>query len=338
MPISQPSFFEPPIYTLRNGHLQTILPSLFRKIEIQYQRERIETPDGDFLDIDWAIKPNLTPLQNSQTQVTPNQVNNKLAIVLHGLEGSSQRHYVTGMIKALHTLGYDGLALNFRSCSGEMNRLLRYYHHGDSQDVHTMIRHVEQTRPQYTEIILVGFSMGGNIVLKYFGESGQYLPASIKKGLAFSVPLHLSSCSDELAKPNKWFYTKNFLISLKQRLVAKAAAFPNEPLIDTKNFDKLPNLREFDNRYTSKLHGFKDAEDYYQKCSSINYMEGIRRPVLLVNALDDPFLTSLCYPTEFAENNEYLHFETPKFGGHVGFEIHNTTISYGEKRALEWFK
>lgn len=317
MPILQPTFFEPPVYSLRNGHLQTIIPGIFRKIEVNYKRERIEIPDGDFLDIDWAIQNNV-----------PNS--KKLAIVLHGMEGDSSRHYVTGMVKSLQTLGYDGLAMNFRSCSGEMNRLLRYYHHGDSPDLDFVVRHVAKNYPQYTEVVLIGFSMGGSVIVKYFGESGKYLPEIVKKGLVFSVPFEVSSCSDALT----WIYTKNFLISLKKRLAAKAHIFAE---IDLTNYEDIKTMRQFDNRYTAPLHNYKDAEDYYQKVSSIHVVGGISRPILVINALDDPFLTPLCYPTKIAEQHEYLYLETPKFGGHVGFEIRNDTISYAEKRALEWF-
>lgn len=319
MPILSSPYFEPPIYSLRNGHLQTIIPGVFRKILVKYQRERIATPDGDFLDLDWSV------LKSNNT---------KLLIVLHGLEGSAERHYVTGMVKTLQSLGYDGLGMNFRSCSGEMNKLLRFYHNADSPDVHTVIEHIIKNKPQYQEIIMVGFSMGGNILLKYFGESGVYLPKIIKKGLVFSVPFHASSCSDELAKPNKWFYTKNFLVRFHKKLLEKAKVYPE---IDLKDFDKISNLREFDNRYTAPFHGFKDAEDYYQRGSSIHYLAGIQRPILAINALDDPFLTSLCYPTKFADTHDYFYLETPKFGGHVGFEIRNHDVSYAEKRALEWF-
>ncbi len=314
--------FEPPLYSLRNGHLQTIIPGLFRKIDVRYHRERLNLPDGDFLDIDWS--------KQAKTSAT-----HKLAIVLHGLEGNSSRHYVTGMIRTLHRLGFDGLAINFRGCSGEMNRLPRFYHHGDTPDVDFVVRHVAKNSPQYTSVVLIGFSMGGNMTLKYFGESGLYLPQILKKGLALSAPCDISSCSDELTKPNKWFYTKNFLITLGKKLAAKAQVMPDK--IDVKDYDKIYTFRDFDNRYTAPLHNFLDAEDYYQKVSSQYYLNGIQRPALLVNALDDPFLTPKCFPKELAADHPLFHLETPVFGGHVGFEIRNDTLSYAEKRALEWF-
>lgn len=317
-----PTPFEPPIYSLRNGHLQTIIPGLFRKITVQYKRERLTLPDSDFLDIDWAVSEKPAPTH-------------KLAIVLHGLEGNSGRHYVTGMIRSLQTLGFDGLAINFRGCSGEMNLLPRFYHHGDTPDVDAVVRHVEKTKPQYTDVVLVGFSMGGNMILKYMGESGFYLPKIIKKALALSVPCDISSCSDELTKPNKWLYTKNFLITLGKKLTEKSQKMPD--LIDVKDFDKIYTFRDFDNRYTAPLHGFADAEDYYQKVSSKYYIAGIKRPTLVINSLDDPFLTTQCFPTEVAATHDFFHFENPSFGGHVGFEMRNDTLSYAEKRALEWF-
>jgi uncharacterized protein len=314
--------FEPPVYSLRNGHLQTIIPGLFRKIDLRYKRERLNLPDGDFLDIDWAVQNKSTP-------------NHKLAIVLHGLEGNSTRHYVTGMIRSLQQLGFDGLAVNFRGCSGEMNRLPRFYHHGDTPDIDFVLRHIMHTKPSYTAVVLVGFSMGGNMTLKYVGESGLYLPKILKKALALSVPCDISSCSDELTKPQKWIYTKNFLLTLGKKLTEKSKIMPQQ--IDVKDYDKIYNFRDFDNRYTAPLHGFADAEDYYQKVSSRYYVSGIKIPTLLINALDDPFLTPKCFPTEIAEKHNYFHFESPIFGGHVGFEMRNDTLSYAEKRALAWF-
>ncbi len=323
MPILTPKNFTPPLKTLFNGHLQTIYPSFFRKIAgVNYHRERIDTEDGDFLDLDWAYS---QPQQRSQ----------QLVVVAHGLEGSSQRHYVKGMIKTLLGIGYDGLAINFRTCSGELNRLPRFYHHGDTPDLAYIIRYVAQQCPNYQTVVLVGFSMGGSMVLKYLGEGGSYVPSIVKKALAVSVPCDVASCSDELAKPNKWFYTKNFLLTLEKKLAAKAARMPEH--ISVRDFDKIVNFRQFDEAYTAPLHGFQNAADYYHKVSSRFYLEGIKVPALLISAKDDPFLTPLCFPTAIAQEHPYFYLETPNYGGHVGFTVRNQVLSYVEQRALEWF-
>lgn len=312
--------FTPPTYSLESGHLQTILPALFRQRVLKYQRERIATPDGDFLDLDWS---------------TLHLKNHKLAFVAHGLEGNSSKHYVTGMIKVLNSIGYDGVAINLRGCSGEMNKLPRFYHHGDSQDIDTVIKHILSTKSFYSSVILIGFSMGGNILLKYLGEQGKNIPQFIKKTLVFSVPCDIGSCSDELSKPSKWIYTKNFLMSLEQKLTQKAAKMPQ--LISLKDFKSIRNFRDFDNRYTAPLHGFIDADDYYKKVNSLNFIENINVPTLLTNSLNDPFLTDKCFPTEIANKHKYFHLETPQNGGHVGFEVKKSKLTYAEQRALSWF-
>jgi len=329
MPIIQATHYKTPFYYFGNAHLQTIVPSFFRKIDgVIYSRERIDTPDGDFLDLDWAI---VKPAQQKE------QTNHdkKLLIVSHGLEGDSGRHYVKGLIKVMNEEGWDGLGWNCRSCSGELNRLPRFYHHGDTPDLDLVVNHAVKVHG-YQTVVLAGFSLGGSMTLKYFGERGENMLPQIKKGIAFSVPCDLAACSDELAKPSKLFYTRRFLSKLHKKIREKAEIMPDK--ISAEPIKQIRIFRDFDNIYSSKLHGFEDAADYYRKVSSLFFLQGIRRPVLLINTLNDPFLTPSCFPKELAKEHQYLHLEMPKQGGHVGFQVEGQEETYAEMRAKDWFK
>ncbi|MCU0448835.1 MAG: alpha/beta hydrolase [Bernardetiaceae bacterium] len=316
MPISPPAPYRPPFYYFGNAHLQTVVPSLFRQVRgPAYVRERLPTPDGDFLDLDWAKRGS-----------------NRLLIVTHGLEGSADRHYVKGLIAALHPHGWDGLGWNCRSCSGELNRLPRFYHHGDTPDLALVVDHA--LAQGYQTVVLAGFSLGGSLTLKYLGERGAAVPAQVKKGLAVSVPCRLAECGAELSKPSKMFYTRRFLKKLNAKIRAKAAQMPHhlslEPLASIRIFE------DFDNAYTAPLHGFASAHDYYERASSIHYLAGVRVPTLLISALNDPFLTPGCFPVEVAQAHPYLHLEMPAQGGHVGFEQAGSPRTYVEDRLVRW--
>ena len=315
MPIIQKSDYQAPFWLI-NGHFQSIFPSVFRKVKgIQYQRERIQTPDDDFLDLDWSVV---------------NQ-HNKLVILSHGLEGDASRQYMTGMVKIFNEAGYDCLAWNFRSCSGEMNLTTRFYHSGATYDLDLVIKHA--VSKGYDHINLIGFSLGGNLTLKYLGEQNRNIPIEVKKAVVFSVPMHLSSSSDVLAQWQDWIYTQRFCISLGKKIKAKAALMPTK--IDAEKLKLVKNLRDFDDYYTSVLHGFKDAEDYYQQNSSIFFVDNIQIPTLIVNAQNDPFLSQQCYPTEQLKNHKTVILETPTEGGHCGFYQHDyQTYLWSEQRAL----
>ncbi len=305
--------YRPPIW-FRNGHLQSILPSLFRKVSgVSYQRERIETPDDDFLDLDWSCTGHDT-----------------LALISHGLEGNSRRSYVMGMVKALNGAGIDCCAWNYRSCSGEPNRQLRMYHNGATDDLDLVIRHV--IKNGYRRIVLVGFSMGGNLSLLYLGQQSERLPAQVKGAVAFSVPVDLEDSARQLESIWCTIYMKRFLRMLHQKVRWKMAMFPD--MIDDRDYDKIRNFKDFDDRYTAPLHGFKDAEDYWRKCSCGPLLDRIRVPCLIVNARDDPFLGPACYPG--AERlPENIQLEIPNYGGHAGF-IHQriNDIYWSEIRTI----
>ncbi len=290
--------YKPPV-PFRNGHLNTIFPTLFRKVqEVTYDRERITTPDGDFLDIDWS--------RNGSS---------RLALVIHGLEGDSRRAYVKGMVRVLNRSGWDVAALNLRGCSGEPNRKVRFYHSGATEDVETVVEHLVEE--PYTELSLIGFSLGGNLVLKYLGERGESAPRTISGAVAISVPLDLLGCADELERPGNFVYRWRFLSHLWQKVRTKAAMHPGE--IDTEAFRRIRTLRDFDDYYTAPIHGFDGANDYYRRCSSKAVLPDIARPTLILNAQDDPFLSATCYPVDIARRHPLIELITPRFGGHVGF-------------------
>src|ERR1044071_2340706 len=300
---------------LSNGHLQTLWPNFLRRVRpLLYRRERIQTPDGDFLDLDWAQK-------GSQ----------KIAVLSHGLEGDSKRHYMLGMVVALVKNGWDAVSWNARGCSGETNRVLRFTQSGATEDLHTVLSHVTSAN-NYSRIALIGFSLGGNLTLKYLGERSHELDSRIKAAVAFSVPCDLQAGSIQLAKPMNWIYMQRFLVSLYIKIRAMMKVVPGK--IDDRGYGRLRNFKDFDDRYTAPIHGFKDAEDYWRKCSCKQFLENIRVPTLLVNAGNDPFLAQECYPVEEARENSCLHLEIPSTGGHVGFGFNSGGEYWSETRAV----
>ena len=318
MPLIEKSSYRKPFY-LFNGHWETIVPSSFRKIRgVSYQRERLELVDGDFLDLDW-LKGN----------------NQKLVVISHGLEGSSERHYSKGMAKYFHARGWDAVAWNCRGCSGEINRLPRFYHHGATEDIRAVVENAIHTK-RYSTIALVGFSMGGSMTLKYMGENGNTLHDSVKTAVVFSVPCHLGSSARELDKPSKRFYLNRFLKKLQKKIQAKSLQFPH--IVSAEGFGTIRSFRDFDNRYTSRLHGFNDADDFYERASSGSHISSIQKPTLIVNALSDPFLPEECYPFDVAKKHSTVFLETPADGGHVGFTLTGKEENWMEVRAFEFFQ
>src|SRR5258707_6034600 len=256
-----------PPWFLFNAHLETIYPSLFRKVNLEYQRERITLPDGDFLDLDWLRR----GIQ-------------KVVIISHGLEGNSHRAYMKGMAKAFYDQGFDVLTWNYRGCSGEVNKTLRFYHSGATDDLSTVIDHAISNG--YENLFLIGLRLGGNLTLKYAGE--RKLNVRIKGVATFSVPLNLHTSCLQISKSSNWIYSRRFLRLLKDKVRAKAKVMHG---LETDGMDKISTLMDFDDRYTAPLHGFKNAIEYYGQCSAIGFLEGIKVPTLIVNAKNDPFLS-----------------------------------------------
>jgi predicted alpha/beta-fold hydrolase len=314
--------YQPP-WWIKNGHLQSIYPSILRKLDDSFfVRERIDTPDGDFLDLDWA-----RTSENIQGE------NKRLIILTHGLEGHSRRPYMLGMAKKAISHSWDVLAWNFRACSGEPNRKLTSYHSGATDDLATVIEHALSFK--YQEVALIGFSIGGNKTLLHLGRNHSKLSDKIIAAVTFSVPCDLVSTSAHLAKTSNALYMKNFLVSLKEKLKEKQRLFPGE--IDLRGYSKIKNFKDYDGRYTAPMNGFASAEDYWQKSSSKAILHQITRPTLMISALDDPFLTPSCFPYEEVNRNEALLLESPKYGGHVGFMAVNKENSYwSEDRAITY--
>ncbi len=299
VPLIEPTPYRPPFW-LRGGHAQTLFPRICRRVIAPgVVRERIATPDDDFLDLDWTGR-------NAS----------RLAILSHGLEGCSRSVYVRGMMRALTAAGWDCLAWNFRGCSGELNRQCRLYHSGVSDDLDVVLRHALRAHPAET-VVLIGFSLGGNVTLKYLGEAPDRVPGRVRAAVAISVPCHLNSGARKLAEPANRIYMRYFLKSLARKARRKAAQFPGR--LNLAGLDAMTTFAEFDGQITAPLHGFASAEDYWTRASSRQFVPAIQVPTLLLNARNDPFLTPECYPEKEAAANTRLQLEAPGGGGHVGF-------------------
>ncbi|PCJ95367.1 MAG: alpha/beta hydrolase [Flavobacteriaceae bacterium] len=317
MPIIH-SNYNPPLL-FKNGQWSTIYSGLFRKVQgVAQTRERITLTDGDFMDLDWSFS---------------TKTSTKVVILLHGLEGHAQRPYITGPAKQFNLSGYDACAVNYRACSGETNTLFRSYHSGATDDLDAIINHILETK-KYTEIYLKGISLGGNLVLKYLGERAS-VPKEIKAGMAISVPCSLHSSLIELLTFKNVLYAQRFKNHLIAKLILKQQKFPDK--ISDSEITSIKTLKDFDDVYTSRAHGFIDALDYYKQCSSLQFLPNIKTPTLIVNAKNDTFLGPECYPYQEAESNNNLFLEVPKYGGHVGFYgVEN--ITYTERKVIKFLQ
>jgi predicted alpha/beta-fold hydrolase len=317
MPFLQSSTYRAPSW-LPGGHAQTIFPALFRRVpHVTDRAERLELPDGDFIDLAWTGKER-----------------DRLAILSHGLEASMGTEYIQGMAGALVRGGWDVLAWNFRGCGGEPNRLLRMYHSGATEDLHSVIRHALANHPAET-IDLIGFSLGGNLTLKLVGEDPENLPSQVRSAVAFSTPCDLACSSGQLSRLSNMIYMERFLIAMRSKVRAKKQMFPDQ--LDLTGLGRIRTFAEFDDRYTAPIHGFKSAADYWERNSCRQFLPAIRIPALLVNAANDPFLGPGCHPREEAEASEHFHFEMPAQGGHVGFPGGGLE-NWAETRALEFLQ
>lgn len=285
-------------------------------------RERIDTPDGDELRID---------RHRCRTGAS-----RKLAIISHGLEGHSRKKYVLGMARAVTEIGFDAACWSQRGCGGAPNLLPRSYHSGETNDIHSVITHC-LAEGQYDTVVLIGFSMGGNQILKYLGEDPERVPEQVSAAATFSVPCDLSATERVISLPSRRIYFEYFMVGLRAGIKTKAELFPQE--IDPSHLAGISTLRQFDDRYTAPVNGFADAEDYYVKSSCGQYLKNIRIPTLLVNAKDDPFLPRQCYPIGIAEKNDNLMLEIPTYGGHVGFVLKGKeNVYWSEKRVAEFLQ
>jgi predicted alpha/beta-fold hydrolase len=296
-----------PAWWLSNAHLQTIYPALMRKssVLIGLKRERLITPDNDFIDIDWC-----------------GEGNQPLIILLHGLSGSTQSGYIRGLQQALLSKGFRTVALNFRGCSGELNYSARCYHSGETEDIHFLYQWLREREPE-TPIGAVGFSLGGNVLLKWLGEQGNQL--SLFAAVAVSVPLVLSICATKLDTGFSKFYRKILLSELKEHVEEKKLHLERlGNFQEVKRIEKLGDISDiesfwqYDDRVVARLHHFKDVHDYYLRSSSRQFLKSIAITTLLIQALDDPFMTEEVLPN-LDELSPTIQLEITQGGGHVGF-------------------
>ncbi|WP_299667465.1 alpha/beta fold hydrolase [uncultured Polaribacter sp.] len=298
MPILESDFS--PTLPFKNGHFNTMYRPLFMKDTCNYLRKRITTWDHDFIDLDFS-------LVGSKT----------LVLLIHGLEGSSESKYMASTSNHLNKKGLDTVCFNLRSCSGEDNLLLATYHSGKTEDVDFVIYHLLKTY-NYDNLIIVGFSLGGNLTLKYLGEYQQKLSEKIKGGIAISVPIDIASAEVEMEKLKNKLYIELFFKTMKNKVLEKAFKFPEYKLDKGKLF-KATKFKHLEHLYTVPVFGFKNPEDYWTKASSKPYISKIDRPTLLINAKDDTFLSAACYPRKEALTSKNFYLEIPDYGGHVGF-------------------
>jgi len=279
-----------------------------------YKRKRITTWDHDFFDLDFSFV-------GSES----------LVLLIHGLEGSSESQYMTSNTNHLNQKGLDTVCFNLRGCSGEDNLQLATYHSGKTEDVSFVIEHLIENY-SYKNIIIVGFSLGGNLALKYIGEKGENISPVIKGGIAVSVPIDIGSAELEMDKLKNKLYIEIFFKTMKNKVLEKAFKFPEYKLDQDKLF-KATKFKHLEYLYTVPVFGFKSPEDYWEKASSKPHLSKITKPTLLINAKDDTFLSRECYPYKEAENSNFFFFEEPKFGGHVGFM---TSFKPKENKWLEY--
>ena len=285
---------------------------MYRKIALTYDRERLELSDGDFVDIDWLGKGR-----------------DKIIILSHGLEGNSQRHYITAMADSFYREGWGVAAWNCRSCSGEMNRLPRLYSHIDAPDLAEVVDYV---RGSTSIIALAGISMGGAITLNYMAKLQARHPDNLLGAVAISPPIDVSTGADWLDRPANKFYRNRFLKKMFKRAMVKEEQFPG--LIDLQGGEGTSTFAEYDRRYTAKLTGCANLEEFYERANSINHLKEIKRPTLMLISADDPFMPESCYPYDIASNHPFFHLEVTKHGGHTGFIMNKLRHSWMEKRTF----
>lgn len=290
---------------LANPHAQTIGGKLLRpRAPVPLRRERVETPDGDFLDLDFGEAPGVA----WDDPATPT------VVVLHGLEGCSTSGYVLQTMRELGARGVRTVALNFRTCGGEPNRLARFYHSGETGDLGYVLRRVRERYPD-APLGAVGFSLGGNVLLKYLGECGE--ASLVGAAVAVSVPFDLAAGATSMERGMGRFYTRRFLGSLRVKYEGKRALIGDA--VDARRVLGARTFREFDDAATAPLHGFRDAAHYYAASSSAGFLAGIRVPTLLLHSADDPFLPADAIPRAAARENPCITAAFTEHGGHVGF-------------------
>ena len=308
-PLTESSRYAAPRW-LPGGHAQTLYAALLvPRPRVAYRRERWETPDGDFIDLDWVEEP---PDASRQPPVATKP---PLVVLFHGLEGSSRSQYALSLMAEARARGLRGVVVHFRGCSGEPNRLPRAYHSGDAQEIDWILRRLRAQNGSLP-LYAVGISLGGNALLKWLGESGDDAARVIAAAAAVSAPLDLMASGDALGQGFNLVYTRHFLGTLRTKSLAKLARYPG--LYDADAVRSSSTLREFDDLVTAPLHGFRNTDDYWTRASSKPGLKQVRVPTLVLNARNDPFLPAAVLPGP-GEASAMVTLEQPEEGGHVGF-------------------
>lgn len=294
-----------PAWWLRNPHLQTMWPSRFRhRQKLSLSKERLELPDGDFLDLAW--------MPDNQGDI---------CLVLHGLEGSLESHYPAGLIQAATNSHKHAVFMHFRGCSGEPNRLPRRYHSGETGDLRFVVETIKQRYPD-KRIHVVGVSLGGNVLLKYLGEYGA--DGMLETAIAISVPYDLAVAGQTLDIGTAKIYQRHLLNSLQATFAEKVKLMELPIRIPEKH--EIDSIYNFDDLVTAPIHGFKGADDYYTQCSSRQFIPDIRTPTLLIHAIDDPFMIPKVIPVK-SELPPGVEMDLQPHGGHVGFIYGNVPLN-----------
>ena len=324
MASSQPAYRAP--FWLPGGNLQTLYPALLaRRPAVDYRRERWDTPDDDFIDLDW------TEGQDSGLRIEGCGEERPLLVLFHGLEGSSRSHYARALMHAAVARGWRGVVVHFRGCSGELTRLPRAYHSGDSAELDWILRRLQQQHG--APLHAAGVSLGGNALLKWLGEQQGDAHAVVQRAAAISAPVDLHAAGDALEQGFNIVYTNNFLATMKRKSLAKLRRHPG--LFDEAGLRTARTLREFDDRVTSRLHGFKDVDDYYTRASSKPHLAHIVVPTLLLNARNDPFLPAAALPDP-RKLPAAVTAVFPDEGGHVGFPDDSGALTWLPETVLEF--
>jgi len=315
-----------PAFGLSNRHLQTIYSSFFRENKnLDIEVETFTLSDGDFLEAYWLDKPS----QNST---------NPIIVIFHGLEGSYDSPYINGIMRTLQKVGMACVLMHFRSCSGKLNRKATAYHSGQTLDAKEFIESLHE-RFSSNDLFAIGYSLGGNMLLKLLGECGDNTP--VKGAISVCAPLDLAICADKISQGFSSFYEKKMLDNLKETLLLKYEHHDMENLISLKKEDvqNIKTIREFDEVYTSKINGFGNASNYYKLCSSKQFLKNIKIKTLLIHTFDDPFMTQEVLPTQ-EELSSFVTLEVHKYGGHLGFISGSIfkPIYWLDERIISYFK
>ncbi|MCU7996393.1 hydrolase [Shewanella glacialipiscicola] len=316
-----PNTFMPPWWA-KSPHIQTILPVFTKVAKPKLQRQRVELPDGDFVDLDWQDMP---------------QAGKPIVIIIHGLEGSAQSHYARRILQACKAQQLAAVVHHHRSCSGEANRLARSYHSGDTDDLQFSLSTLKSAYPQ-SPLLAVGYSLGGNVLTKYQGEYQD--DSLLARAVVVSAPLQLSACAKRLENGFSKIYQSHLIKQLRQKISHKlsdpdlAISMPLSRL----EVERLNTFYEFDDKVTAPLHGFDGVDDYYARASGLPFVSRITKPTLIIHAKDDPFMTDEVIPHS-SQLSGYVEYELHAYGGHVGFIDGGTPWKphfYLERRILQF--